>query len=209
MRQIPIKTVFLISALAALIPQLAVATPSFSCSSNLVVSLDDGYQASCDGDFSFTDGVLQNNTSISLTAGGSLDIGTKSSLYAPLIDLYSPIININVGTIFDVTYLNASNINIDAGKGSWGVSDKPSSSNTVLNPGASIDLGGNTQASGTLINTGGTFVIKYPILKIAYSVFNPDNSIYVGVTPVPEPSAYALMVLGLATLGFTRKCNTH
>ena len=65
------KTALAICILAAILPQVALATtPSFSCSSNLVISLDNGYSASCDGDFTFDDGVLQDNTSINLRAGG-------------------------------------------------------------------------------------------------------------------------------------------
>ena len=77
------KSVSAIIVTLTLLPQLALAAEqSFSCSLNLVVSIDNGYSASCDGDLSFTDGVLQNDTSISLTAGGSLDIGANVSLYA-------------------------------------------------------------------------------------------------------------------------------
>lgn len=77
-------TALAISMLAAIFPQAALATtPNFSCSSNLVISLDNGYSASCNGDFSFTDGVLDNDNSISLTAGGLLHIGENATLSSP------------------------------------------------------------------------------------------------------------------------------
>lgn len=98
----PIPKICLIANLLALLtPQFAtanVASPSFSCSSNLVVSFENGYQASCDGDFSFTDGVLQNDTQISLIAKGFLDVGVNASLIAPHIYLSSPQIGL-YGTI--------------------------------------------------------------------------------------------------------------
>ena len=86
------KTALAISILAAIFLQVALATtPSFSCSSNLVISLENSYSysASCDGDFAFTDGVLQNDTKISLTAGGFLNIGANASLIAPEVALIS------------------------------------------------------------------------------------------------------------------------
>ena len=52
------KIALAICILVAIFPQVALATtPSFSCSSNLVISLDNGYSASCDGDFAFDDSV--------------------------------------------------------------------------------------------------------------------------------------------------------
>lgn len=91
MRIISIKTITSIFFVTAFFSQTAIATtyPNFSCSSNLVVSLDNGYHASCNGDLSFTDGMLQNDISISLTAGGFLNIGVNASLDAPFISLSS------------------------------------------------------------------------------------------------------------------------
>lgn len=208
MRSISIKTVFAISVVAVLSPQLALATtPSFSCSSNLVVSLDNGYQASCDGDFSFTDGVLQNEVSINLSASGFLNIGTNTSLIAPAINLYSPNININAGAVIDASNpLNAGlgSISISAGKGRLAILDEPEKLPIVLNPGASIGFG-NSQLDGVLNNIGGVLVIKSPTVHITNSVLNPDSAIFTTVSPVPEPSTYAMVILGLATIGLSRK----
>ena len=88
MRTTIFKTALAIGILATMFPQVVLATtPSFSCSSNLVISLDNGYSASCDGDFSFNDGVLHNDNSISLTAGGLLHIGENATLSSPFINL--------------------------------------------------------------------------------------------------------------------------
>lgn len=79
----------LIAALAAL-PTIVFASedgPSFSCSSSLVVSLEHGYQASCDGDFSFDNGALLSDTLISITASGQLNVGEQAILTAPNIRL--------------------------------------------------------------------------------------------------------------------------
>lgn len=76
--------------IVALFPSLASAsfqTLSFSCASNLVVTQDNGYQASCDGDFSFDSGTLVDDTSIRLIALGALNINSGVSLIAPLIEL--------------------------------------------------------------------------------------------------------------------------
>ena len=57
------KIAIAISLGIALIPQLASATSlSFSCSSNLVISLDNGYSASCGADALIAEDVLQNKT---------------------------------------------------------------------------------------------------------------------------------------------------
>ena len=57
-----IKTAIIVSC-AALFPPLASATSlSFSCSSNLVISLENGYSASCGADILFAGDVLQNKT---------------------------------------------------------------------------------------------------------------------------------------------------
>ncbi len=91
MRLTLLKMTFVIGLIAIFSTQIAFATtsPSFSCSSSLVVSFDNGYSASCDGDFSFTEGLLQNDTSINLTASGLINIGANASLNAPLISLNS------------------------------------------------------------------------------------------------------------------------
>ena len=54
-----------------------------------------------------------------------------------MINLYSPNININAGAIIDASQSNVGKVNIIAGK------DSKASLITVLNPGASVDLGGN------------------------------------------------------------------
>ena len=57
-----IKTAIVVSCVA-LFPPLASATSlSFSCSSNLVISLENGYNASCGADVLFAGVVLQNKT---------------------------------------------------------------------------------------------------------------------------------------------------
>ena len=81
------------------------ASPSFSCSSNLVVSTYNGYQASCDGDFVFTDGAIASDISINLTATGLLNIGKNASLSSPFINLYG-------ASIFVGGVLNAPSGNI-------------------------------------------------------------------------------------------------
>ena len=195
------KTAIAISLGIALLPPLASATSlSFSCSSNLVISLDNGYRASCDGSFLLRDTKLQNNTAISLIPGSLLDVSDTTSLNTPLSN-----INFNVGALFNATYFNGSNINIDAGKGSLAISKIPATLITVVNSGASIDLGGNTQQGGALTNAGGTLVIKSPTLGIANSALIQGSTFLTVLSPVPEPSTYALMVLGLAALGLRRK----
>ena len=90
MRTTILKTALAISISAALFPQVSLTnSSSFISSINLVVSLDNGYSASCDGDFLFTDGVLHDDNLISLTASGLLHIGENATLSSPFINLSS------------------------------------------------------------------------------------------------------------------------
>lgn len=110
---------FLSVAAAAILPTIAsasVETLSSSCSSNLVVSLENGYDASCDGDFSFDSGTLRNDVAIKLTSLGALNIHSNVSLIAPLIELTSTMISISSGAVLDAGYIGmpiyASEVNL-------------------------------------------------------------------------------------------------
>ncbi len=217
MRPIIIKTLIAIGVATTLFPQFVLATtPSFNCSTNLVVSLDNGYNASCEGDFSFTDGVLQNDTKISLTAGGFLNIGASASLIAPLVNLYSTNIFISNGAIIGAGYppnVGFDGINLDAGKGSKVGQNYSPSLPVVINSGSSISLGENRQPNGLLTNgalsdVGGNLLIGS---TVGFSI-NPvqnDNSIFTLISAVPEPLTYAMMILGLGFIGLARAHKTH
>ncbi len=217
MRSTIIKTVIAISVSFALFPQLASATtPSFSCSSNLVVSLDNGYSASCDGDFSFTDGVLQNDISISLTAGGFLNIGANASLIAPNISLISENIIFNgtadVGAISLVIPSGNAQVNIaNASIFQTSVRDIVNWGQFEIGDGASVSFGSSSNPSSTVLNrVGGSVVIKPNVIGglITNTGINIVNSGGLIVSSVPEPSTYLMMILGLIPLGFKSKCKS-
>lgn len=252
MRSALIKTAIAISIMASFSPQIAFAivSPSFSCSSNLVVSLDNGYSASCDGDFSFTEGLLENDISINLTASGLLNIGANASLNAPFISLNSkdvflagilkapggqikidstnsPVVGasskINVAgnsiiQIAPITIVDWNNLNIEPGRGSKAptallpriVQTEPSGELTIGS--AIVSTEGIIRGSGISVQSyqptqGGTLVLR-PSNGILISnsglaaLENPNITL---VSQVPEPSTYMMMILGLISLGFTRK----
>ena len=248
MRTTILKTALAISILAAIFPQVALATtPSFSCSSNLVIFLDNGYSASCDGDFSFTDGVLQDSNRISLTAGGSLLIGANASLFAPIINLYSESINIDTDAIIDSGYRNDHSygiINADymlepAIRGQQVLNPKfivslyNTSGEAVIYPytdaGITITAGGSVSVSkggssildipvistnqyaeagrfgGGLVLLSNASINKNLAIQLSTTTLNLDDTSFIILSPVPEPSSYALMLLGIATFGFRRK----
>ncbi len=225
MRSTIIKTVIAISISVALFPQIASATtPSFSCSSNLVISLDNGYSASCDGDFSFTDGVLQNDTSISLIAGGSIVIGSNFELASPIINLNAGNIQID-GRVTQNLEINTSTLTKGNTKFDWhprtgfmltaDIIDTPAMghlktqllTHSLLqtNSGGNLSLG--SIPSGAILNsTGGSIVIRPDVTGSLIS--NTDTITNNGgliVSSVPEPSTYLMMILGLIPLTFTRK----
>lgn len=215
MRSTIIKTVIAISISVALFPQLASATtPSFSCSSNLVVSIDNGYSASCDGDFSFKDGVLQNDTSISLTAGGFLNVGANASLIAPKISLISEniIFNGNADIRVAKSVIPSSNtqLNIlDVGSIKTSLKEVINWEQFEIQDGASVSFSSGSSPSATVLNSvGGSIVIRPGVTGNLISnagaiIINNSNGII--VSSVPEPSAYIMMVLGLIPLGFMSK----
>lgn len=105
-----------VAAIFPVIASASVETLSFTCTSSLVVSQENGYHASCDGDFSFDSGTLRNDISIKLTSLGALNINSNVSLIAPLIELTSPMINIASGAVLNAGYVgiptNTSEVNL-------------------------------------------------------------------------------------------------
>lgn len=217
MRSATIKTAIAISLGAVLFPQLASATsPSFSCSSNLVVSLDSGYSASCNGDFSFTDGLLHNDVSIILTATGFLTIGTNASLLAPVITLTADSIE-----IFGTVASTASPIMLVADSKEVVLSRLITQNNPerVLNwqqlqilPGRDVYVGGdivtsfNQPAPRPITDNVGGSILLSPNSGLIINSGTSSNAL---ITLVPEPSTYIMMMFGLIQLGFMRKRNMN
>lgn len=107
-RAMQIVSKYLFIAVLAMLPVIATASvdsPSFSCSSTFVVSFDNGYQASCDGDFTFDSGTLMDDTFIRLTSLRSINLNSNVTLIAPFIELQSPIINIASGAVLDAGFI--------------------------------------------------------------------------------------------------------
>lgn len=106
------KLVFVVAM--TIFPAIATAsieTLSLSCSSNLVVSTENGYQANCDGDFILYSGTLRDDISIRLFSLGMLNIKSNVSLIAPLIELSGSSGFIEPGAILDAGYTGLPNNN--------------------------------------------------------------------------------------------------
>ncbi|MES2579703.1 MAG: PEP-CTERM sorting domain-containing protein [Pseudomonadota bacterium] len=221
-----IKTAFLVSVFAALYPQLALATtPSFSCSSNLVVSLDNGYQASCDGDFSFTDGVLQNDVSINLTARGFLSVGENAKLSAPIINLNSTDIIVSgtldapngivtLSSTESTVLTNTAQVNVGSQINLSNQTEIKTKPQLIVNweqfqitPGGSINIKSNTNTSNVVINQVGGAIVLAPLSGVLTLQANSSDKADWIVTQVPEPSSYAMMLLGVVTLLIKRRRN--
>ncbi|WP_020167795.1 MULTISPECIES: PEP-CTERM sorting domain-containing protein [Methylotenera] len=219
-----IKTAFFVSVVAVLFPQLAFATtPSFSCSSNLVVSLDNGYQASCDGDFSFTDGVLQNDVSINLKAGGFLSVGENATLSAPIINLISKDIFVNgmldapngivtLSSTGSTVLTNTAQINVASQVNVSNQAPIQTKPQLVVNweqfqisPGSNIQFASNTNVPSVVIDRVGGAITLVPNSGVLTIQADAGDKVNLLVTQVPEPSAYAMMILGLASISLSRK----
>lgn len=183
MRVISLKIITSICLVMAFFSQTVIATtsPSFSCSANLVVSLDNGYHASCDGDFSFTDGSLQNDMSISLTAGGFLNIGVNASLDAPFISLSSndffiggtlsaPDGEIVISATNSIAIASSAQTNI-AGSTVFQTAPKAIIGGNALNilPGGSLSLGTINTSSNVLNGISNQSTYKLIIRNVATS----------------------------------------
>ncbi|MES2502725.1 MAG: PEP-CTERM sorting domain-containing protein [Pseudomonadota bacterium] len=177
-----------------------------------MVSLDSGYSATCNGDFSFTDGLLQNDLSISLAATGYLTIGANASLLAPMITLTADSIQIfgNVASTSPSTMLVADSKEIILSR-----IITQNNPERVLNweqlqilPGREVDVGGDivtsfnqTAPRPIITNDGGSILLS----SNSGLINNSGTSGNALITLVPEPSAYMMMILGLIPLGFMSK----
>jgi PEP-CTERM motif len=177
--QIFSKYVFI--AVLATLPIMATASvnsPSFSCTSNFVVSFENGYQASCDGDFTFDQGTLFNDKSISIKANGLLNVGEQAIFTAPNI------------------LLTANEIVIDGRLNALGGSvELQGSGKVALNSTAIIDLRGHVLPKPVNVNDHwGVFPAKIELLPrdftisnfnaLAYSTISLGGNISVGGTEI-------------------------
>jgi hypothetical protein len=163
---------------------------SVSCSGTSTQSFLDVLSFNCAGDLSLDGGSISANTSILLSATGTLGLNN--------LILSSQDIFLNGGSLVSVgsdVYINASkNISI---------SSIPDIADGTSGGGVGIVMNGSLIAHGgnVLLNAGGDTVL---ISKDAGTLStNTDNQVFPGgnislVSSVPEPSSYALLLLGLS-----------
>lgn len=213
---------FVSVVVAAIFPAIASAsvdTLSFTCTSSLVVSQENDYQASCDGDFSFDSGKLFDVTSISLAAKGQLNIGEQAMLTAPDIRLFAN--NVNVygslsapGGIIEINSPNSVVFGVtakldikSASLPVFGYSDfyepklsMPYAGSISLNSGADITSGSFNSSIGLLTGMqGGAIEIEAPSFLGVYSG-SPAIPLS-AVSQVPEPSNLSMLAMGLVGIG--------
>lgn len=225
------KTIFrFVCVVAAIFPVIAsasVETLSFTCTSSLVVSQENGYHASCDGDFSFDSGVLQDDTAIALRAAGLLTIGHQVLLKSPRITLDADrvalygAVNTSVSLPLFPVILPAQDAKINfpshlqAQIAEFQVIPELNSG-AILTTGnnaylAGIGVGSYPLLNGNLAPTqGGTIVLTNSngvIVSMDGSTFtNPAL-----IASVPEPSHLSMLALGLLGIGLVarRKAKQH
>ena len=216
---------------AAIFPAIAsasVETHSFSCSSNLVVSQENGYEASCDGDFSFESGVLEDDTAIVLRAAGLLTIGHQALLKSPLITLDADrlalfgAVNTSVSLSLSPVVLPALDpkvvfaINVKTQLGEFQLIPEVSSG-AILTTGNNAYLAGTGVGSYPLLNgniaptQGGTLVLSNTGGAIVTMGAGGVKVNPFMLASVPEPSNLSMLAMGLLGIGLVarRKAKQH
>jgi hypothetical protein len=179
-----------------------------SCSGTLTTSLVDGASFACAGNFILDGGSITSDSLINLSADGDLFLDNLT-LVAPNISLsvltgmlkMGSNVILNAGANLTVVGGNAVPIAIVQSTPkaiiSWANFD------ITLNPGAAVSFNAGSANSVVLNRVGGG-----ALSLISGNISNSSldiNGPVLDVTSVPEPSAYAMVLLGLGLITFRRK----
>lgn len=176
-----------ITCLMAVLPIAAHATSTASiintsCSGSLTSSLVDGASFACAGNLTLDGGFITSDSDINISADGDLFIDNINLMASNIyLSNLSGLLNIGSSAIIQASsmiVINSSLINIAQGaKVEVLKNDK-----VVLTPNTNL-----------VINLGGDINLK-----------SGESSIQ---SPVPEPTTYAMILLGLSLIAFKRRTN--
>lgn len=206
---------------------------TYSCSSSLTFGSGAGDEATCSGDFSLSDGVLNNSSYIKLNALGKLTFAGAISLTAPLIELSAASILLN-GSLAsfradnlsfsagDISNQGILNLNFDLlitpiGIRPIGGSSNATISNGTISNGSGLNRGGGNFTGDILERPHFEPIIYEPINSIGGNIVDtglagqiqliqlPLVGVITLLSPVPEPTSYALLLAGLSLIGFAAR----
>jgi hypothetical protein len=179
-----------------------------SCSGTLTTSLVDGASFACAGNFILDGGSITSDSLINLSADGDLFLDNLT-LVAPNISLsvltgmlkMGSNVILNAGANLTVVGGNAVPIAIVQSTPkaiiSWANFD------ITLNPGAAVSFNAGS-ANPVVLNRVGGGALSLISGNISNSSLDINGPV-LDVTSVPEPSAYAMVLLGLGLITFRRK----
>ena len=195
--------------LMAFLPIVANATSTSSitntsCSGSLTTSLLDGASFACAGNLTLDGGFITSDSLINISADGDLFLDnltftapnvTFSVLTGALIIGSGIIVNTSTAIIQNTTKAVVTWNELNIPQGSGAVLTIGDGKDLKVSPGSGyvLNLGSNTPVvGGTLIIGSGSSAL------ITTGVFVNDPAF--SVAAVPEPSTYAMMLLGLIAL---------
>jgi hypothetical protein len=175
----------LAALLAFALPGMACASNTFnvaisSCSGTLLSSSTDGLSLECSGDFSLSNGVIHSDTSVFLSATGSLQL-TDISI-----------------TGHSLTLSAGGQLDIDP-RTSLSISDRDLLAPLVVAAGsAAIRVGGGLELRQDVTRE----VIQWPSFDISTaSAAHFQQPAIIQLSTVPEPDRAVLMLAGLMAIG--------
>lgn len=233
----PTKHVLLATLLMSQSAYADAETSSFACSSQLMVSYDDGMVAQCEGDLTMNSGALMHETLISLTAVGLINITEYATLSTPNLSLYARDVlvdgalisrggNVYIHSTNSLVLSDTASIDISSNTSqptfslSEYLAEPPRLTKPTIYPQQVVITGGQALDVDLVVASGSGIRLQSmtqagQLVLTATPTGNPLQFSEAGlpnahflVSQVPEPSHLSMLLAGLMTLGLAVGANT-